>query len=79
MERWATIVLEILILFYGLGMYLTASVQVGMFFPLAEWTESGGEKTFVHTTAQYFQGIGVGLLVSAIVPALVVALLVMLF
>merc|ERR1712091_482730 len=37
------------ILFYGLGMYLTASVQVGMFFPLAEWTESGGEKTFVHT------------------------------
>ena len=31
------------ILFYGLGMYLTASVQVGMFFPLAEWTESGGE------------------------------------
>ena len=41
------------ILFYGLGMYLTASVQVGMFFPLAEWTESGGEKTFVHTTAQY--------------------------
>ena len=46
-------------------MYLTASVQVGMFFPLAEWTESGGEKTFVHTTAQYFQGIGVGLLVSA--------------
>ena len=59
------------ILFYGLGMYLTASVQVGMFFPLAEWTESGGEKTFVHTTAQYFQGIGVGLLVAAIVPALV--------
>ena len=32
------------ILFYGLGMYLCASVQVGMFFPLAEWTESGGEK-----------------------------------
>ena len=59
------------ILFYGLGMYLCASVQVGMFFPLAEWTESGGEKTFVHTTAQYFQGIGVGLLVSAIIPALV--------
>ena len=62
------------ILFYGLGMYLTASVQVGMFFPLAEWTESGGEKTFVHTTAQYFQGIGVGLLVAAIVPAIVAGL-----
>ena len=45
------------ILFYGLGMYLCASVQVGMFFPLAEWTESGGEKTFVHTPAQFFQGM----------------------
>ena len=41
------------ILFYGLGMYLCASVQVGMFFPLAEWTESGGEKTFVHTPVSY--------------------------
>ena len=59
------------ILFYGLGMYLTASVQVGMFFPLAEWTESGGEKTFVHTTSQYFQGMGVGLLVAALVPTII--------
>ena len=59
------------ILFYGLGMYLCASVQVGMFFPLAEWTESGGEKTFVHTPAQFFQGFGVGLAVAAIVPTIV--------
>ena len=42
-------------------MYLCASVQVGMFFPLAEWTESGGEKTFVHTPAQFFQGMAMGL------------------
>ena len=63
------------ILFYGLGMYLCASVQVGMFFPLAEWTESGGEKTFVHTPAQFFQGIGVGLAVAAIVPAIVAGLI----
>ena len=54
------------ILFYGLGMYLCASVQVGMFFPLAEWTESGGEKTFVHTPAQFFQGFGVGLIVAGL-------------
>ena len=56
------------ILFYGLGMYLTASVQVGMFFPLAEWTESGGEKTFVHTPSQFFQGMAAGLVVAAVVP-----------
>jgi len=48
------------IIFYGLGMYLCASIQVGMFFPLAEWTESGGEKTFEHTTIQFFEGMGVG-------------------
>ena len=47
-------------------MYLCASVQVGMFFPLAEWTESGGEKTFVHTPTQFFQGMAFGLLVAAI-------------
>ena len=59
------------ILFYGLGMYICASVQVGMFFPLAEWTESGGEKTFVHTPEQFFQGIAVGLIFAAIIPTIV--------
>ena len=63
------------ILFYGLGMYLCASVQVGMFFPLAEWTESGGEKTFVHTPAQFFQGMAAGLVVAAIVPTIVAGLI----
>ena len=63
------------ILFYGLGMYLCASVQVGMFFPLAEWTESGGEKTFVHTPAQFFQGMAVGLVVAAVVPTIVAGLI----
>ncbi|WP_440909879.1 branched-chain amino acid ABC transporter permease [Candidatus Pelagibacter sp.] len=63
------------ILFYGLGMYLCASVQVGMFFPLAEWTEGGGEKTFVHTPSQFFQGMGVGLAVAAVVPCLVAGII----
>ena len=30
------------ILFFGLGMYLCSSIQIGLFFPLAEWTASGG-------------------------------------
>ena len=63
------------ILFYGLGMYLCASVQVGMFFPLAEWTESGGEKTFVHTPTQFFQGMAAGLVVAAIVPTIIAGLI----
>ncbi len=59
------------ILFFGIGMYLCASIQIGMFFPLAEWTESGGEKTFVHTPEQFFQGIAVGLIFAAIIPTIV--------
>ena len=45
------------------------------FFHLAEWTESGGEKTFVHTPSQFFQGMAVGLLVAAIVPTIVAGLI----
>ena len=61
------------ILFFGLGMYICSSFQIGLFFPLAEWTASGGEKTFVHTTPQYFQGLIVGLILAGIIPALVAA------
>lgn len=63
------------ILFYGLGMYICASVQVGMFFPLAEWTESGGEKTFIHSPTQFFQGMAFGLLAAAIIPTIVAGLI----
>ncbi|SVD57316.1 uncharacterized protein METZ01_LOCUS410170, partial [marine metagenome] len=63
------------ILFFGIGMYLCAGIQIGMFFPLAEWTVSGGEKTFVHTPTQYFQGFFVGLVAAGIVPAIVAGLI----
>ena len=62
------------ILFFGVGMYLCASIQIGMFFPLAEWTEAGGEKTFVHTPSQYFQGFFVGLILAGIVPMMIAGL-----
>ena len=62
------------ILFYGLGMYLCASVQVGMFFPLAEWTESGGENVCAYSIT-IFQGMAAGLAVAAIVPTLVAGLI----
>ena len=61
------------ILFFGLGMYICSSFQIGLFFPLAEWTASGGEKTFVHTPLQYFQGLLVGLILAGIIPSLVAA------
>jgi len=63
------------IVFFGLGMYLCAATQIGLFFPLAEWTAAGGEKTFVHTSEQYFQGLFLGLIVAAIVPVVVAVFL----
>ena len=63
------------IFFFGIGMYVCASVQIGLFFPLGEWTASGGVKTFIHAPFQYFQGIFVGLIFAAIVPALVALLI----
>jgi len=63
------------ILFFGIGMYICASTQIGMFFPLAEWTEAGGEKTFVHTAPQYFQGFFAGLILAGIIPMVIAGLI----
>jgi len=63
------------ILFFGIGMYICSSVQIGMFFDLGEWTDAGGEKTFVHTTPQFFQGLAVGLVMAAIIPTLIAGII----
>ncbi len=63
------------IVFFGVGMYVCAGVQIGMYFPLAEWTAGGGEKTFVHETHQYFKGFGVGLFFAALIPLIIAAIL----
>ena len=59
------------ILFFGVGMYVASSTQIAMFFSLAEWTDAGGEKTFVHTVPQFFQGFGVGILLAGIIPTII--------
>jgi branched-chain amino acid transport system permease protein len=63
------------IMFFGLGMYLCSGIQIGMYFPLAEWTEGGGVKTFIHKPDQYFKGLFVGLFFAGIVPAIVAGLI----
>jgi len=63
------------IMFFGVGMYLCSGIQIGLFFDLAQWTVSGGEKTFVHTPDQYFQGLWIGLIVAGVVPAIIAFLI----
>ena len=52
-------------------MYVCASTQIAVAFPLGEWTAAGGYKTFVHTPQQYFLGIPLGILLAGIVPAII--------
>jgi branched-chain amino acid transport system permease protein len=59
------------IVFFGVGMYICASTQIAVAFPLGEWTAAGGYKTFVHTPQQYFLGIPLGILLAGIVPAII--------
>ena len=56
-------------------MYVASSTQIAMFFSLAEWTDAGGEKTFVHTIPQFFQGFAFGILLSGIIPMLVAGII----
>ena len=44
-------------------------------FSLAEWTESGGEKRLFIHLLNFSRGIAVGLVVAAIVPAIVAGLI----
>ena len=63
------------IVFFGIGMYVAASVHIGLFFDLGEWTEAGGEKTFVHEPHQYFIGLVAGLVAAALAATAVAIML----
>ncbi|MGI9296998.1 MAG: branched-chain amino acid ABC transporter permease, partial [Gammaproteobacteria bacterium] len=54
------------IVFFGIGMYASTSVQIALFFDLGEWTEAGGENTFTHAPSQYFIGFAAGLFAAAL-------------
>lgn len=63
------------IIFFGLGMYICASTQIAYAFDLAEWTEAGGVKTFVHSASQYFSSLPLGLILAGLIPALIAGVL----
>jgi branched-chain amino acid transport system permease protein len=54
------------ITFFGVGMYISAAVQVSMFYDLAEYTASYGAIKPVFTEAQYYAGLGIGILAAGI-------------
>lgn len=58
------------ILFFGLGMYVCAIVQIGMFYDVAEYTAAFGAIRVDFTDAQYFGGLAFGLVLGGLAAVL---------
>ena len=58
------------VIFFGLGMYASAVVQISMFADVAEYTASFGAMYVEFTEVQYFTGLSLGIVVGGIVATL---------
>jgi len=54
------------IFFFGIGMYICAVVQVGLFYDVAEYTSAYGAIVVDITSQQYFQGLFLGIIAAAL-------------
>jgi branched-chain amino acid transport system permease protein len=63
------------ILFFGLGMYVSAIAQIGMFYDVAEYTAAFGAIKVDFTSRQYFAGLALGLALAALAATAVAAML----
>jgi branched-chain amino acid transport system permease protein len=54
------------ILFFGVGMYTTTVLQVGLFYDVGEYTAASGAAGFELSPGQYFGGLAVGLALAAV-------------
>jgi len=58
------------IFFFGIGMYVCAMVQVGLYYDLAAYAAHSGAVKVNFTPEQYFTGLALGTITAAIVAAL---------
>ena len=58
------------ILFFGAGMYISAVVQIGLYYDVGEYTSAFGAVKVDWTMEQYLVGIAVGLVAAAVISAL---------
>jgi len=54
------------ILFFGAGMYISAVVQIGIVYDVADYTAAFGAIKIDFTTTQYFTGFALGIVAAAI-------------
>jgi branched-chain amino acid transport system permease protein len=63
------------IVFFGLGMYICAVVQIGLVYNVGDYTASSGEIKVDFTDQQYYTGLALGVFLAAIGPVIVAAIL----
>jgi branched-chain amino acid transport system permease protein len=63
------------IVFFGLGMYICALAQVGMFYDIAQYTAANGAVKVAFTSRQYFDGLALGIVLGAVGPVLAACVL----
>ena len=54
------------IFFFGAGMYISAIVQIGLFYDVGMYTSGARTTHIVFTNAQYFTGFGLGMLAAGV-------------
>ena len=63
------------ILFFGLGMYICALVQIGIVYDIAGYTAANGAIRVDFTDTQYYLGLALGVVAAALGPPLIAAFL----
>ena len=63
------------IMFFGIGMYATTVLQVGLFFDVGEYSSASGAAGFDLSLLQYFGGLAVGLLFGALLSIVAAAVI----
>jgi len=63
------------IVFFGVGMYVSAVTQVGLYYDVAAYTDSAGVATFEFSAHQFYTGLAVGLPLAAVAAVLVALVL----
>ena len=58
------------VIFFGLGMYAAAIVQIGLVFDVAEYTAAFGPIVVEFTDAQYYTGLALGVVAGGVVAAI---------
>ncbi|MEX0924241.1 MAG: branched-chain amino acid ABC transporter permease [Rhodovibrionaceae bacterium] len=63
------------VIFFGVGMYTTAVLQVGLFMNVSDYNAAQGAAALQLTSFEYFLGLGLGLLAAAVMALIVAAIM----